>query len=437
MKNSRKKIALAQIIGTVLVAGILAGSKEYNRKIQPEHVASEHVFHEYSVKTDEEMVKACSLGPGYRTLPYLDTYANYQWAFLNLGIFKLVPNSVNGGNGAQEHSSQDSFAVWQDGPAQDVEETTVSTKGIDINVLPAWKKYSEKADKRQVVVALIDTGVDITHEDLADSIWVNKGEIANDGIDNDGNGYIDDVYGWNFYSGNNQIYTGNDDNHGTHSAGTIAAAKNDKGVLGIADPEYVKVMVIKVLGTATGVGTPESVVKAIQYAEANGASICNLSFGTEKYSQELYETMKNSNMLFVVAAGNGDKSGKGYDIDSRPVYPASFELDNIISVASMRMDGKLDSASNYGRMSVDLAAPGHYILSTIVENGYGYMTGTSMATPMVSGTAAMLYSYEPQISLSEVKHRIVNSVRKMGSLNGKTASGGMLDVYAALGGTTN
>lgn len=384
----------------------------------------------------EARVQAFSRGPGNSlAVPYSDHYIEYQWAFRNTGEFKLVPSShvsmetmFQGWLGGQR-PSQDQGT----GPAQESEGSTLSVAGVDINILPAWTKYDAKEEKRQTVVALIDTGVDYSHPDLADAVWVNEDEIPGDGIDNDGNGYVDDVYGWNFYSGNNQVFVGNEDNHGTHSAGTIAAARNGSGIAGVCDPAYVKIMVLKTLGTESGVGTADNVARAIRYAEANGAVICNLSFGTSRYSEELYQTMKNSNMLFIVAAGNGDIAGKGYDIDQQPVYPASFGLDNIISVANLQFDGRLDPSSNYGVKSVDLAAPGSYILSTVSGGRYSYMSGTSMAAPMVTGAAAMLYSYEPGLAVTEIKGRIINSARHMARLDGKTASGGMLDVAAALG----
>lgn len=367
---------------------------------------------------------AYAAGPSRESVPYADSYASYQWAFLNTGELRLVPSHtavVDAAIGAITGS-----------PALSADGTVRSLEGIDMNIVPAWKKYDAKSGKRQVIVALIDTGVDITHPELSGSIWTNTGEIPGDGIDNDGNGYIDDVYGWNFYDNNAQVFTGADDNHGTHSAGTIAAARNGVGTVGICDPAYVKIMVIKTLGTSSGVGTVSNVVKAIRYAQANGASICNLSFGTMKYSEELYQAIKDSGMLFIVAAGNGDASGNGYSIDEQPMYPASFELDNIISVANLRFDGQLDRASNYGVRSVDLAAPGNYILSTITGNDYAYMSGTSMAAPMVTGTAAMLYSYDASLSLMDVRNRILQSARPIESLSGKVATGGMLDAGAAM-----
>ena len=303
---------------------------------------------------------------------------------------------------------------------------------MDINLTPARAAYDAVEGKTETVVAVIDTGIQTDHEELSGGIWTNADETPGDGTDNDGNGYVDDVNGWNFYAGNNQLYSGREDNHGTHSAGTIAAAKNGRGITGICDPAYVKIMPIKVLGTEEGIGTPEHVAQAIRYAEANGASICNLSFGTARFNQELYDTMKNSGMLFVVAAGNGDRSGNGINIDESPVYPAAFDLDNVISVASMRLDGNLDPSSNYGPAGVDLAAPGKYILSTISGNQYAYMSGTSMAAPMVTGVAAMIKSAYPDTDTGRLRQLILSSVKENSAMDGKTATGGMLDAGKAM-----
>lgn len=299
--------------------------------------------------------------------------------------------------------------------------------GIDINVEDAWAVYD--GGSRDVVIALIDTGVDYTHEDLEGVVWVNEGEIPDNGIDDDGNGYVDDVYGWNFYDDSNEVYTsGDDDDHGTHGAGTIAAAAdNGVGIAGIVQSEHVKIMVLKVLGGSEGSGTTASIIQSIQYAEANGASICNLSLGSSTNDRALYQTIANSEMLFVVAAGND-----GADTDTLPSYPASYVLDNIISVANLNYDGNLHSSSNYGASSVDLAAPGSYILSTTPEDGYSYMTGTSMAAPMVTAAAAMVYSYYEDITLADVKEILLSSAKQLDSLDGTCVTGGMLDLGAAM-----
>lgn len=377
----------------------------------------------------EDFVRAfTSVGPGTQSYTEGEPYNEKQWGFLNNGLFRLIDDK---GTALLQNLSGKKGGASQ-GPEREGAGTIYAKPGMDIDLMPAREAYAAKSEKNQVVVAVIDTGIQLNHEDLSGAIWVNEDEIPGDAVDNDKNGFVDDVNGWNFYSGNSHLYTGTEDNHGTHSAGTIAAEKNGKGITGICDPAYVKIMPVKVLGTEEGIGTPENVAKAIRYAEANGASICNLSFGTVKFNQELYDTMKNSNMLFVVAAGNGDKSGTGMNIDENPIYPASFDLDNIISVASMRLDGNLDPSSNYGEKNVDLAAPGKYILSTISGNQYAYMSGTSMAAPMVSGTAAMIKSAYPGLETGKIREIILSSSRKNSAMEGKVHTGGMLDAGKAM-----
>ena len=368
-----------------------------------------------------------------------DALAGKQWALLNDGSFRM-------------QEQQNEFPVFDDpfGYAEMPGQwrapldfgrpggrfrmyayrgsaASVSAKaGIDIGAEKAWSLYRDSG--KEVTVALIDTGIDYTHEDLKGRIWTNSDEIANNGVDDDGNGYIDDVYGWNFYQNNNNIYTGSDDDHGTHGAGTVAAiAGNGTGIAGIAQSEHIKVMGVKALGGRDGSGSTASVVRAIRYAEANGASICNLSLGTSYNDRALYQTIANSNMLFVIAAGNN-----GQNIDKRPSYPASYDLENIIAVGNLNYDGTLHYSSDYGAGSVDLAAPGSYILSTTSGNSYSYMTGTSMSAPFVSGAAALVYSHYGDISLSAVKEILLSSVKPLDSLQGSVKTGGMLDLGSAL-----
>lgn len=302
-----------------------------------------------------------------------------------------------------------------------------AVSGIDINAETAWKLYN--GGVREVIIALIDTGVDPSHEDLTDALWINEDEIAGNGIDDDKNGYIDDINGWNFYRNNNRIYTNSsDDSHGTHGAGTIAAnAGNDLGISGITDSDSVKIMSLKALGGNSGSGSTASLIEAIRYAEANGASICNLSLAGTSNDRALYQTIANSSMLFVIASGND-----GANTDRTPCYPASYDLDNIISVANLSYDGTLHYSSNYGTTNVDIAAPGAYILSTTPNNSYGYMTGTSMSAPMVSAAAAMLYSHYDSIELMDVKEILLSTATELDSLQGKIASGGMLNLGAAM-----
>ena len=258
-----------------------------------------------------------------------ESYYQYQWALKNNGTLRrreALPRipagpeaygpGVNPAAASQDHGTQTAG-----------NQVTASVAGIDIGIEAAWDVYSQSEERRTVTVALIDTGVDITHPDLQDSVWVNTDEIPGDGIDNDGNGYVDDVNGWNFYSGNNQVFSGREDNHGTHGAGTIAGAWDGQGITGIADSRYVKIMVLKALGSEDGRGISDNVKQAIRYAQENGADICNLSMGAAVYDEELETMIRNSPMLFVVSAGNGDEWGRGVDIDTQPVYPASYTSD--------------------------------------------------------------------------------------------------------------
>lgn len=322
------------------------------------------------------------------------------------------------------------WGLYNNGTFVDEDKTT-AVSGIDINVTNAWDVFS---GGRDVIVAVIDTGVDYTHEDLKNVMWTNENEIAGDGIDNDGNGFVDDVYGWNFYSNNSKIYNTNDNNddHGTHVAGIIAASRNTKGIAGVASNANVEIMSVKALGGYSKSGTTASIIKAISYAEANGASICNLSFGVTSDDTALKKAINSSNMIFVCAAGNGNSKGIGINIDSKPMYPASYDYDNIISVANLTCNGTLHTSSNYGKTSVDVAAPGTTISSTIVGNKYAYMTGTSMAAPMVTGVLAMIYSYYDGITPLQAKEILLSTVNKLPELEGKVATGGLVDAYAAL-----
>ncbi|MCI9161935.1 MAG: S8 family serine peptidase [Lachnospiraceae bacterium] len=378
-------------------------------------------------------------GPGEDNLSASDPYARYQWGLRNDGELQYleVVNRFRDSNPSLAKKIDLANALRLpapvEGPSAYEIETIDSVKGVDINIQPAWDLYDASTQKhRPVIVAVIDTGVDINHPELRDAIWVNEDEVPGDGIDNDGNGYVDDVNGWNFFSDNNQVFVGDEDDHGTHAAGTIAATRKAMGIAGIADNKYVKIMPLKVLGTDQGIGEEEAVLNAIRYAEANGALICNLSFGTEIYYPRLEQVMRESKMLFISSAGNGDNNGNGLNVDINPDYPAAFNLDNSISVANLMFDGNLAKSSNYSASLVDIAAPGTYIVSTTAGNSYGFMTGTSMAAPMVTGVAALLYSYRTDLSLEEIKPVILNSVRRMEGLEGKLESGGMLDAFAAL-----
>lgn len=307
----------------------------------------------------------------------------------------------------------------------------------NLDTQKAWAKYQKlKVKKRQVIVAVIDTGVDYSHPDLKDAMWVNNREIPDDGIDNDNNGYVDDVYGWNFcknkplFSG---TYSNNDNNiHGTHCAGIIAAAPNKKLRTpgGIASNIDIKIMPLKVLAckgnSVQGSGSTKSAIKAIQYAQAMGADICNISWVTSAYDPLLEQVIRESNMLFITAAGNN-----GTNNNSSLVYPACFNLENLISVAATESDGSLSQTSNYGISSVEIAAPGVGILST-ANGGYTKMSGTSMAAPHVTAVAAILYSLKDSLYPSNIKEILINTMKPCSFLEGYIKNPGVVNAYNAV-----
>lgn len=326
-------------------------------------------------------------------------------------------------------------------PIQKSQQRVLSSKTFDpftfVGATTAWSSYESE---KEIIVAVIDTGIDISHEDLASNIWTNTLEIPGNGIDDDGNGYVDDQNGWNFYD-NSPILcsynekgtsnSANNDDHGTHVAGIIGAIGNNGiGINGVASNVQVKIMPLKVTGGTNGTGRTSSLIKAIQYASNMGASICNISLNTSTYNEELYVTMLKSNMLFVCSAGN--QKANGVNIDEIPTYPASFSLPNIISVSALDTHGQLASYSNYGNDSVEIAAPGSSIYSTLVGNTYGRFTGTSMATPFVSGASAMLMTLNSKYYPSEIKQILVESSTPISSLQGKVVSSGALNITNAL-----
>lgn len=313
-----------------------------------------------------------------------------------------------------------------------------SKKYVDLELSKAWSYYNkENFETRQVIVAIVDTGVDFEHPDLKDHMWINPNEIPGDGIDNDNNGYVDDIYGWDFYNNDNTIChydtktmtasKEDNDDHGTHCAGIIAASANNLiGTAGVASNIDVKIMSLKIHGGEKGKGTIGNAIKAIKYATMMGADICNLSWGSTTYNQALEQTIKESPMLFIAAAGNN-----GANNDEIPVYPANFALDNIISVTFVNSNGALTVKSNYGATSVDIAAPGVDILSTVV-GGYRTFSGSSMAAPHVSGLAAILYSSATQLYPSNVKEVLLNNYKPLASLSSLTSYPGIPNAYACI-----
>ncbi|MDD1729779.1 MAG: S8 family serine peptidase [Methanospirillum sp.] len=294
------------------------------------------------------------------------------------------------------------------------------TADADIDAPEAWDTTVGSAS---VVVALVDTGVDYTHEDLAANIWTNTGEIAGNGIDDDKNGYIDDIRGWDFANTDNNPM--DDHGHGTHCAGIISAVGNNK--TGVAGVNWnATIMPLKFLDSS-GSGYTSDAISAILYANKMGAKIISNSWGGTEYSRALKEAIDASSAVVVCAAGND-----ATNIDSVPLYPASYPGSNIISVAATDYKDKLASFSNYGITSVDLAAPGVKIRSTYPNNKYAYLSGTSMATPHVAGVAALVYAKNSSQSNAAVKAEILNGVDTMSSLKGKVLTGGRLNAAKAV-----
>ena len=297
--------------------------------------------------------------------------------------------------------------------------------GVDIGAEKAWDITTGSKD---VVVAVIDTGVDFSIPDLTENAWTNLAEKnGKPGIDDDANGYVDDIHGYDF--ANDKGDSTDDHGHGSHCSGTIGGRGNDgAGVAGVS--WSVSIMGVKFLD-ASGSGTLANAIRAIDYARKNGAKVMSNSWGGGGVSEILKKTIedtKAADMLFVAAAGN-----EGGDNDTTPTYPASYPVDNIIAVAAVDNRGQLASFSNFGANTVHIGAPGVNILSTIPK-GFDIYSGTSMATPHVVGVAALLLASNPHESYTIIKRKILSSARPTHALKGRVVSGGMLDAYYALTG---
>ena len=299
----------------------------------------------------------------------------------------------------------------------------------DIDAPRAWDVTHGSGS---TVVAVIDTGVDYTHPDLAANMWINPNEIPGDGLDNDNNGYVDDVQGYDFVNRDGDPM--DDQGHGTHVAGTIGA-DGDNG-LGISGINWnVQIMALKILD-ASGWGEQSDAIEAIQYAIDNGANITNASWGGDPYSQALYDVIasgRDVDHIFVAAAGNGNELGIGQNNDAVPYYPASYNLDNIVTVSATDDSDRLGGFSNYGYTTVDLAAPGVDILSTVPGGGYGLNSGTSMAAPHATGVLALVQDLHPDWSYLQVIEQVLESVDVLPELYGLNATAGRLNAAAAVG----
>ena len=302
----------------------------------------------------------------------------------------------------------------------------------DIDAPEAWDRVTGAAN---TLVAVIDTGVDYNHPDLAANIWVNPGEIADNGIDDDANGLVDDVNGYDFANQDGNPF--DDHGHGTHVAGTIAARGNNSlGVVGVN--WQAKVMAVKFLD-AGGSGYIDDAVNAVTYATAHGARVLNNSWGGGDYSQALFDAISQSNSagaVFVAAAGND-----GINNDVTPSYPSNYDVPNVIAVAATDHNDNLAGFSNYGATKVHIGAPGVGILSTVPvsgasccssPSGYASLSGTSMAAPHVSGAVALMWAQDASLTASAIKGLMVSEADSVAGLVGRTVANGRLNLNSSM-----
>jgi subtilisin family serine protease len=301
-----------------------------------------------------------------------------------------------------------------------------NSNDADIDAPEAWATQTGSND---VLVAVIDTGVDYDHEDLKEQMWINPGESGNgkerNGVDDDNNGYKDDYRGWNFASDNNDPY--DDNQHGTHCAGVVGAVGNNgKGVAGVN--WRVKIMALKFLGR-DGSGTTEDAAEAIIYAAKMGAKITSNSWGGGENSRTLQDAIQfahDRGSLFVAAAGN-----ESSNTDNTANYPSTYNVPNVVAVASSDRNDALSSFSNYGRYTVDLAAPGSSILSAQPLSRYQLLSGTSMATPHVAGAAALIWAQYPTLNMKQIIVRMYGSTDRKNAFVNRMATGGRLNLANA------
>jgi hypothetical protein len=302
-----------------------------------------------------------------------------------------------------------------------------SQSSAPVGVNEAWQEMTSTVTDRPVV-AVLDTGIDYNHNVFlqSKSLWTNSAELPDNGIDDDGNGYVDDVHGWNFFASHNKPW--DDDGHGTHVSGIVVGTSIDIFESPIRESKVI-VMPLKFLG-GDGSGDTVDAVRAIDYAITNGARVINASWGGSSYSRALHEAFTRAyehGLLIVTAAGN-----YGTNNDTSPIYPANLNLPGLVSVAASNNWDGLASFSNYGVQSVHLAAPGVSISSTFPRNLYGFSSGTSMAAPFVAGVAALLLRESTKLSGFQLRELILNSVKSSVNFSQKIYTSGRISVVDAL-----
>lgn len=301
---------------------------------------------------------------------------------------------------------------------------TGGTADADIDAPEAWTIHTGRNQAAGgTLLAVIDTGIDYNHPDLKDNMWTNTAEVAGDGIDNDGNGVVDDIHGYNAYADSGDPMDGH--SHGTHCAGTIAAkGNNEVGVAGVNHDA--NLMAVKIFSDS-GRTSAAAIIRGIQYSTKMGARITSNSWGGGRANEGIKSAFQESPALHLAAAGNS-----GTDNDSRPHFPSNYELPNMVAVAATDHKDNLARFSCFGATSVDLAAPGVNIMSTVNGGGYKSYSGTSMATPHVAGAALLVADANPGITNADLRERLLSTVDKKSQLEGKMVTGGRLNVNAAI-----
>ena len=297
---------------------------------------------------------------------------------------------------------------------------TGGTAGADVNIAEAWKVST---GSKGPLISVIDSGIDYNHPDLAANMWVNPGEIPGDGIDNDGNGVVDDVHGYNAFADNGDPMDGF--SHGTHCAGTIAAVGNNGvGVTGVM--QEARLMAVKIFSDSGSTST-DAILRGLAYSARMGAQITSNSWGGPRASEAIKEAFESHPGLHVIAAGNGN-----FDNDRKDNFPSNYDLDNIVAVAATDHNDKRARFSQWGATKVDVAAPGHGIYSTIPGDRYGLKSGTSMATPHVTGGAGLILSAYPDATPQEIKQRLIYGSDRTDELSGVSVSNGRVNFGKSL-----
>jgi thermitase len=299
------------------------------------------------------------------------------------------------------------------------------TKGEDINIEKAWGLTKGAEGEATVKIAVIDTGVDYNHPDLKAQIDVNAAELnGKAGVDDDNNGYVDDVYGYDFANKDGNPMDGH--GHGTHCAGVIGASHNGIGIAGVM--KNVKIVPVKFLSDK-GSGETIDAIASIDYAIKRGVQVMSNSWGGGEKEQSLQDAITSAEaagITFVAAAGN-----ESSDNDRTDSFPANYEVSNVISVGSFQGNGAKSSFSNYGVKKVHVTAPGSTILSTY-KGGYSNLSGTSMACPHVAGIVGLILSKEPNLTPAQIRERLIKTSTKTSKLQSASVSGGRVDAYRAL-----